>query len=432
VTHAHELWPYKTFNATMTTLPVVPWYRQVTRQQWKTFVTTFTAWTLDAFDFTILTFVLIDIQQSFSVNRALAGALGTVTLLFRMFGGIGAGTAADRYGRKGPILFSIAWYTVFALLSGLSTNYVMLFAFRGLFGIGMGGMWAAGMPLALEQWPAKFRGIASGILQGGYSAGFLLSSLVYQLGYPLIDHRPEWAWRVMLWAGVIPGVLIFMAMRRVPESPVWIEDQRARRASGAAPRSSLARLFDPDLRTVTVHTSLLMGGFVFMYQSTTFWYPTLLTQLKQQPLAFMLLLNAGGLIGSVAFGALSEWWGGRRGAATLGIALGIASAPLYVFASSSVGLLAGAWLIGFMASGAWGIVPGYLSERFPTEARGVGTGFSYHVGVGIGSLGPYLIGAMQDGGMDLRSAMLRCIVAAGIAVLVLLWLGPETRGRELK
>jgi MFS transporter, SHS family, lactate transporter len=415
----------------VTTLPVVPWYRQVTRQQWKTFLTTFTAWTLDAFDFTILTFVLIDIQQSFSVNRALAGALGTVTLLFRMFGGIGAGTAADRYGRKGPILFSIAWYTVFALLSGLSTNYVMLFAFRGLFGIGMGGMWAAGMPLALEQWPAKFRGIASGILQGGYSAGFLLSSLVYQLGYPLVEHRPEWAWRVMLWAGVIPGVLIFMAMRRVPESPVWIEDQRARRASGAAPRSSLARLFDPDLRTVTMHTSLLMGGFVFMYQSTTFWYPTLLTQLKQQPLAFMLLLNAGGLIGSVAFGALSEWWGGRRGAATLGIALGIASAPLYVFASSNVGLLAGAWLIGFMASGAWGIVPGYLSERFPTEARGVGTGFSYHVGVGIGSLGPYLIGAMQDGGLDLRTAMLRCIMAAGFAVLVLLWLGPETRGKEL-
>ncbi len=408
-----------------------PWYRQVTRQQWKTFLTTFTAWTLDSFDFTILTFVLIDIQQSFSVNRALAGALGTVTLLFRMVGGIGAGTAADRYGRKGPILFSIAWYTVFALLSGLSTSYVMLFAFRGLFGIGMGGMWAAGMPLALEQWPARFRGIASGILQGGYSAGFLLSSLVYQLGYPLISDRPASAWRIMLWAGVIPGLLIFFAMRRVPESPVWIEKQRAVRASGAASRLSLARLFDPDLWRVTLHTSLLMGGFVFMYQSTTFWYPTLLTQLKQQPLAFLLLLNAGGLIGSVAFGALSEWWGGRRGAATVGIALGIVSAPVYLFSSSGLGLLAGAWLIGFMASGAWGIVPGYLSERFPTEARGVGTGFSYHVGVGIGSLGPYLIGAMQDGGLDLRAAMLRCIVAAGIAVLVLLWLGPETRGREL-
>jgi len=263
----------------MTDRTEAPWYRQVSASEWKTFLTTFTAWTLDAFDFTILTFVLIDIQQSFSVNRALAGLLGTVTLLFRTVGGIGAGTLADRSGRKGPILFSIAWYTVFAFLSGLSTSYVMLFAFRGLFGIGMGGMWAAGMPLALEQWPARFRGIASGILQGGYSTGFLLSSLVYQLGYPLISDRPEWAWRLMLWAGVIPGLLIFLAMRRVPESPVWLEKQRELAATGARPRLSLGRLFDADLRWVTLHTSVLMGGFTLMYQSTTFWYPTLLTQL---------------------------------------------------------------------------------------------------------------------------------------------------------
>ena len=308
----------------------------------------------------------------------------------------------------------------------------MLFAFRGLFGIGMGGMWAAGMPLALEQWPAKFRGIASGILQGGYSTGFLLSSLVYQLGYPLISDRPEWAWRLMLWAGVLPGTVIFFAMRRVPESPVWLEKERELRAAGSRPRLSLGRLFDADLRWVTIHTSMLMGGFTLMYQSTTFWYPTLLTQLKQQPLAFLLLLNAGGLTGSVTLGALSERWGGRRGAATVGVVLGLASAPLFLFSASPLGLLAGAWLIGFMASGAWGIVPGYLSERFPTDARGVGTGFSYHVGVGIGALGPYLIGALQDGGTDLRTAMLWCIASAGAVVLVLLWLGPETRGRRLE
>jgi len=404
----------------------------VSPQQWKTFLTTFTAWTLDSFDFTILTFVLIDIQQSFDVNRALAGLLGTVTLLFRVVGGIGAGTLADRFGRKGPILFSIAWYTVFALLSGLSTTYVMLFAFRGLFGIGMGGMWAAGMPLALEHWPDKLRGIASGILQGGYSAGFLLSSLVYQLGYPLISDRPEWAWRLMLWSGVIPGTIIFFLMRRVPESPVWLARKAALEARGETMGVSLTRLFRRDLLWVTVHTSLLMGGFVSMYQSTTFWYPTLLTQLKQQPLAFLLLLNAGGLIGSAALGALSEHWGGRRGAATLGVVLGLAACPMYLFASTSWGLLLGAWLIGFCASGAWGIVPGYLSERFPTEVRGVGTGLAYHVGVGIGSYAPYLIGALQDGGTDLRTAMLVCILSAGTAVLVLLWVGPETRGRSLE
>ena len=393
-----------------------PWYREVSRQQWKTFLTTFAAWTLDAFDFTILTFVLIDIQRSFEVDRALAGLLGTVTLLFRVVGGIGAGTLADRYGRKGPILFSIAWYTAFAFLSGLSTSYVMLFAFRGLFGIGMGGMWAAGMPLALEQWPAKHRGIASGILQGGYSLGFLLSSLVYQLGYPMISDRPEWAWRVMLWAGVLPAIVVFGLMWRIPESPVWLDKRRQMADQGKAARMSLARLFDKDVRWATLHTSLLMGAFVSMYHSTTFWYPTLLGVLNQQPLAFLLLLNAGGLIGSVALGALSERWGGRRGAATLGVVLGLLAAPMFLFSSSPWALLLGAWLIGFFASGAWGIVPGYLSERFPTEARGVGTGFTYHVGVGIGSFAPYLIGSLQDGGSDLRTAMLSCILTAGTLV----------------
>jgi SHS family lactate transporter-like MFS transporter len=410
-----------------------PWYRQVSAGQWKAFLATFFAWVLDAFDFTILTFVLADIQHSFSVNKALAGALGTVTLLFRVVGGIGAGTAADRWGRKGPILFSIAWYTAFAFLSGASTSYLMLFAFRALFGIGMGGMWAAGMPLALEQWPQHLRGIASGILQGGYSTGFLLSSLVFQLGYPYVNHSPDWGWRIMLWTGVVPAMVIFAVMWTVPESPIWLDTKarRAQRREGVRDRLSLVRLFDKDLWRVTLHTSILMGAFVSTYQSTTFWYPTLLNSLKLQPLPFLLALNAGGVIGSIVLGAMSERWGGRRGSATVGMVVGVLSVPIYLYSSSSAMLVLGAWMMGFFAAGAWGMVPGYLSERFPTEARGVGTGFAYHAGVGLGSYAPYLIGRLQDGGMDLATAMSYCIVTAGVAVIVLLWLGPETRGTAL-
>jgi SHS family lactate transporter-like MFS transporter len=406
--------------------------REITPTQWKAFLTTFFAWVLDAFDFTILTFVLIDIQQSFSVNKALAGLLGTVTLLFRVVGGIGAGTAADRWGRKGPILFSIAWYTLFAFLSGLSTSYVMLFAFRGLFGVGMGGMWAAGMPLALEHWPARWRGLGSGLLQAGYSTGFLLSSLVFQFGYPLVNANRDWGWRIMLWAGVLPAVIVFAVMWTVPESPVWLEQQRRFAATGQKARVSLARLFDRDMIAVTVHTSLLMGAFVFMYQATTFWYPTLLATLNQRTLPFMIGLNGGAVIGSVLFGSLSERWGGRRGSATLGMAISLFAVPLFVWSPNYWGLLLGAWGMGFFAAGAWGIVPGYLSERFPTEARGVGTGFAYHAGVGVGSYAPYLIGSLQDRGIDLGTAMLACILTGGVFVIVLLWLGPETRGRSLE
>jgi SHS family lactate transporter-like MFS transporter len=404
----------------------------VTPTQWKAFLTTFFAWVLDAFDFTILTFVLVEIQQSFSVNKALAGLLGTVTLLFRVVGGIGAGTAADRWGRKGPILFSIAWYTAFAFLSGLSTSYVMLFAFRGLFGIGMGGMWAAGMPLALEHWPARLRGFGSGLLQAGYSVGFLLSSFVFQYGYPLVSGNRDWGWRVMLWSGVLPAIAVFAVMWTVPESPVWLNEQRRLAGTGQPRRSSLARLFDSDLRMVTIHTSLLMGAYVWMYYSTTFWYPTLLASLNRAPLAFLIAVNAGAVIGAILFGALSERGIGRRGAATLGMVISLFGMPLFVWASDYWTLLLGAWMMGLFAAGAWGIVPGYLSERFPTEARGVGVGFAYHAGVGLGSFAPYLIGSLQDGGMRLGTAMLWGIVSGCLLVITLLWLGPETRGRSLQ
>ena len=128
----------------------LPWFRQLDAQQWRAFLATFLGWMLDGFDFTIMTFILIDIQESFTVDAALAGALGSVTLLFRLVGGLGAGVIADRYGRKLPLMLSILWFSLFAFLSGFSTSYAMLFAFRALFGIGMGGEWAAGMPLGLS------------------------------------------------------------------------------------------------------------------------------------------------------------------------------------------------------------------------------------------------------------------------------------------
>jgi len=57
-----------------------PWYRETSPGQWRAFWATFMGWVVDAFDFNILAFILIDIQKSFTVDRALVGALGTVTL----------------------------------------------------------------------------------------------------------------------------------------------------------------------------------------------------------------------------------------------------------------------------------------------------------------------------------------------------------------
>jgi MFS family permease len=410
--------------------PSGPWYREVTPTQWKAFVGAYMGWVLDGFDFTILTFLLVDIQRSFTVDKALAGALGTITLIFRVAGGIGAGTAADRWGRKGPLMFSILWYSLFSFLGGFSTSYRMLFAIRALFGIGMGGVWAAGMPLTLEHWPAHLRGTASGMMQSGYSMGFLLSSLVFEFVYPYVNGGTDMGWRVMLWIGILPSFLVFFIMKGVKESPVWLDRQRHLKDHTQRDSLSLGRLFRPDLVWTTLHTSILMGAFLFMYHSITYWYPTLLTQMHRPTLPFLASLNIGAIAGAIVFGRISEGALGRRGSATIATLIGILVVPIYVFTQNGTLLWIGALTMGFFGAGNFGVVPGYLTERFPTVARAVGAGFAYHVGAGLGSFTPTLVGLLQDRGLALPSAMAACIAASGALVILLLWLGPETRGRH--
>ena len=82
--------------------------------------------------------------------------------------------------RTAPLLLSVLWFSIFACLAGFSTSYAMLFALRALFGLGMGGEWGAGMPLVMEHWPTRLRGLASGLLLGGWYWGYLLAAAAFQ------------------------------------------------------------------------------------------------------------------------------------------------------------------------------------------------------------------------------------------------------------
>ena len=414
----------------------IAWYSQVTRDQWLAFWATFMGWVVDAFDFNILTFILIDIRRSFAVDNTLAGALGTVTLVMRLIGGAAAGTAADKWGRKLPLMLSILWFSLFACLSGFSTSYTMLFALRALFGIGMGGEWAAGMPLVLEHWPAKLRGLASGLLLGGWYWGYLLAAAVFQFIYPLFNGTPDLAWRAMFWMALAPALLTLWIRSGVPESPVWLERQRRLKEAerqgktSTEPTISFVRIFQRDLIWTTVQCTAVIGAFMCSYYSINFWYPTFLREAGRPVLGYLVGFNLGAIGGTAFFGRLSETFLGRRGAATCAALLGLASIPLYVHAHSPGTLWLGALLMGTCGSGIWGVAPAYVNERFPTAVRGVGPGFTYHAGAAIGAVMPVVLGFMQDHGIQLVDAMTVAMVGAGLLAASLIWLGPETRGRQ--
>jgi MFS transporter, SHS family, lactate transporter len=412
-----------------------PWYQQVTREQWRAFWAVFLGWVVDSFDFNILAFIVIDIQQSFTIDRTLAGMLGTVTLLMRLVGGTLAGTAADKWGRKLPLVLSVLWFSLFAFLSGFSTSYAMLFALRALFGLGMGGEWGAGMPLVIEHWPTRLRGLASGLLLGGWYWGYLIAAVVFQFVYPLFSGTPDLAWRTMFWIAVVPALLTFWIRARVTESPVWLARQAELRRARAAglpatePTMSLTRIFHADLIWTTVHTTVVIGAFMCIYYSVNFWYPTLLREAGQPTLPYLAAFNVGAIAGTAFWGRLSEGRLGRRGAATVTMLLGLASLPLYLHAANPTLGWIGALMMGAFGMGIWGMAPAYTNERFPTAVRGVGAGFCYHAGAAIGAMMPTVLGALNDRGFGLANAMTVAMMLSAMFAMVI-WLGPETRGRR--
>jgi len=407
--------------------PTANRFRELTADQRRAFAATFLGWMFDGFDFTVLTFILIDIQKTFAVDAVLAGALGTATLVMRLVGGVVAGTMADHWGRKLPLMLSILWLSIFAFLSGFSTSYPMLFTLRALFGIGMGGVWAAGMPLTLEHWPAHLRGTASGLLQGGFAWGFILAAFAFRFVYPLFD--PALGWRVMLSVGIIPLALVPWIRARVAESPVWLERRRLAAATGRTERPPIVRLFQGDLIGTTLQCAVLMTAFMFSYYAITFWYATLLRSRSIEPLAYLVTLNLGQALGNPVWGAVSDRRLGRRGAITVAALFGVAAVPLYTLTMTASGMWLGAVVMGICGIGIWGMAPTYLTERFPTIVRGVGPGLAYHAGAAIGSITPTFIGALQQQGVPLATAMAFVIAVAGVTVAAVIWLGPETRGR---
>ena len=195
--------------------------RELDSTQRKVVLASFLGWTLDAFDYFLLVFVLPDVARAFDVGVAEVAFSLTLTLAMRPVGALIFGRLADRFGRRPVLMVDIVLFAVLEAASALAPTLATLLVVRALFGIAMGGEWGIGASLAMESIPARARGAVSGLLQEGYAAGYLIGGIFY---IALFDHI---GWRGMFALGVLPALLVFYVRRHVPESPVWERNTRS-------------------------------------------------------------------------------------------------------------------------------------------------------------------------------------------------------------
>src|SRR6202790_5420008 len=313
-------------------------------------------------------------------------------------------------------MIDVLLYSAIEFASGFAPSLTALLVLRAIFGIAMGGEWGVGASLTMESVPPHARGFVSGLLQSGYPAGYFLASIVYGLLFQYIG------WRGMFMIGVLPGLLVFYIRRTVPESPSW---------KPTTARSNTLAIVQSHWR-LGIYAILLMTAFNFFSHGTQDLYPTFLqVQHGFSPHEVGLIAviyNIGAIIGGIAFGSLSEYFGRRR-IIIIAALLSLVVLPLWAFSTSAAWLAAGAFLMQVMVQGAWGVIPVHLNELSPDNARGTFPGFVYQLGNLIASVNATLQAAIATHyGGDYALALAAVAGTVAVAIVILTALGIEAKG----
>jgi MFS family permease len=277
--------------ATDATALSVPWYRSLTREQWRVLAASNLAWLFDGFEiyalFLTVGFALHQLLSpaEYAAIPRYAGYVLATTVFGWATGGVIGGVIADYLGRKRTMMLAILAYSLTTGLSALAWNWESFAILRCLVGVGRGSEWATGASIVSELWPDHARGRGGGILQSGAGIGSFLASGVW---LAIGGFGPN-AWRFMYLVGILPALLVLWIWRGMPESARWEQADARRRAaremrrSGAAlagehaalTRFTLLDMFlDKSVRRRLVFAFLMMLSVTFGFWGVATFVPT--------------------------------------------------------------------------------------------------------------------------------------------------------------
>ncbi|CAN5650656.1 MFS transporter [soil metagenome] len=412
--------------------------RALTPVQRSTFTACFLGWSLDAFDFFLLTLCVRSIAGEFHVGVKEVAEAIFWTLVMRPVGALLFGLMAERFGRRPTLMINVISFSVFELASAFAPSLGTFLICRALFGIAMGGEWGVGAALALETLPPKNRGFFSGLLQEGYVVGNLMAAALYGLLFPHLHGTGMFTpWRVMFMIGTLPALLAFYVRFSVKESPAWLAGQEARAEERRNPKPKGVKrkemlTYLPSFLFLVV----LMTMFTSFSHGTQDLYPTFLEKdhaLAPGSVGFVVVVaNIGALLGGICCGTFSERFG-RKKTIIFAALFALPMVPLWAWSHSVAMLAVGGFLMQFMVQGAWGVIPAHLNELSPGPVRAIFPGLAYQLGNLVSSRNSVfqaMFANRYSGGM-LGMALSGTVIIVAVLVAIVTALGSEAKGANL-
>jgi len=327
-----------------------------------------------------------------------------------IFGLLG-GYLTDLFGRRRVLTYSIMLYAVAAFASGFATSIQMLLFLRCLVFIGVCVEFVAAVAWLAELFPdALRREKVLGYTQAFSSFGGLLVAtanglcVAYAANLPALAafgwniSNPHAPWRYTLMSGVIPAIPLMLIRPFLPESPAWAQ----KRAAGTLKRPSIAALFSPQLRRVTIMTTLMFAmsygaafGAIQQIPQIVPGLPQVHQMTEGQPAPQARLIEQrvasdvtkvqefGGLVGRILLAYLAVVIVSRRRVIQMFQLPGLILLPIVFawFATSNLNwLYPGMFFVGLFTVAQFSFWGNYLPRVYPLHLRGTGESFAANIG----------------------------------------------------
>jgi putative MFS transporter len=382
------------------------------------------AWLFDAMDVGMLSFIIAALAADWKLDSVQMGWIGSISSIGMAVGALIFGLMADRIGRKNVLILTLLVFSIGAGLSALATGLTIFLVLRFFIGMGLGGELPVASTLVSESVAKEKRGRIVVLLESFWAVGWIIAALI---AYFII---PPFGWRIALLIGALPAFYAIYLRWNIHDSANYVAKNLQDKPSAL---HNIVEVWSKKYVRQTVMLWILWFCVVFSYYGMFLWLPGVVA-LKGfsmvKSFGYVLIMTLAQLPGYFTAAWLIEKWG--RKWVLMVYLLGTAVfAYFFGYATTLPVILTSGILLSFFNLGAWGALYAYSPEQYPAVIRGTGTGMAAAFGRIGGIFGPLLVGYLLVQKVSIGSIFTIFCISIIIAILAVLFLGKETKNKEL-